>query len=89
MLFSSYVDDIAFVKFLCQQCLMWHAQLQGQGVCVLFLFKAVRTFFSSDWVFLVGWGLLLRCNRVFSIYYCCFGLFHLVVGFWSEEVFAK
>jgi hypothetical protein len=44
VLFSSYVDDIAFIKILCQQGLMWHAQLQGQGVCVLFLFKVVRTF---------------------------------------------
>ncbi len=39
MLFSSYVDDIAFIKILCQQGLMWHAQLQGQGVCVLLFFK--------------------------------------------------
>jgi hypothetical protein len=46
-------------------------------------------FVTSDWVFLVGWGLLLRCNRVFSMYYCCFCLFHLVVDFWSEEVIAK
>ncbi len=42
---SSYVDDIAFIKILCEQCLMWHAQLQGQGVCVLFFFKAVLTFY--------------------------------------------
>jgi hypothetical protein len=46
-------------------------------------------FITSDWVFLVGWGLLLRGNRVFSIYHCCFGLFHLVVDIWSEEVIAK
>jgi hypothetical protein len=68
---------------------MWHAQLQGQGVCVLFLFKSVQIFITSDRVFIVGWGLLLRCNWVFSIYHCCFCLFHLVVDFWSEEVIAK
>ncbi len=29
---SSYVDDIAFTKILCEQDLMWHPQLQGRGV---------------------------------------------------------
>jgi hypothetical protein len=26
---------------------------------------------------------------VVSMYYCCFGLYHFVVDFWSEEIFAK
>jgi hypothetical protein len=46
-------------------------------------------FITSDRVFIVGGGLLLRCNWVFSIYHCCFCLFRLVVDFWSEEVIAK
>ncbi len=54
---------------------MWHAQLQGQGVCVLFFLKLVWTFITSDWVFLVVGVLFLRCERVVPIYYCCFGLF--------------
>ncbi len=29
---SSYVDDIAFIKILCGQGLMWHPQLQGRVV---------------------------------------------------------
>jgi hypothetical protein len=32
-------------------------------------------FITSDWVFLVGWGLLLRCNQVFSntiVVFVCF-----------------
>ena len=29
-------------------------------------------FIISDWDVLVGWGLLLRCNRVSSVYHCCF-----------------
>jgi hypothetical protein len=46
-------------------------------------------FITSDWVFLVVGIFFLRCQRVVSIYHCCFGLFHLVVDFWSEEIFAK
>jgi hypothetical protein len=69
---------------------MWHAQLQGQGVCVLFFFKVVWTFL----LLLTGFSLhvgvfFLRCNRVVSICHCCFGLFHLVVDSWSEEIFAN
>jgi hypothetical protein len=41
---SSYVDDIAFIKILCEQDLMWHPQLQGRGVCFLFFLKVVLTF---------------------------------------------
>ncbi len=41
---SSYVDDIAFIKILCEQDLMWHPQLQGRGVRFLFFLKVVLTF---------------------------------------------
>ena len=50
--FSSYVDDIAFIKILCQQGLMWHAQLQGHGVNVLFFCRVVWIFYRFRLVFL-------------------------------------
>jgi hypothetical protein len=46
-------------------------------------------FITSDWVFRVVGIFFLRCKRVVSIYHCCFCMFHLVVDFWSEEIFAK
>ncbi len=45
-------------------------------LCVL---KLVLKFNTFDWFHLVGWGLLLWCKRVFSIYCYCFGLSSLVV----------
>ncbi len=58
---------------------MWHAQLQGHGVCVLFFCRVVWIFYR----FLAGFpccrDLLIRCKRVVSIYHCCFVLFHPVV----------
>ena len=45
MLFSSYVDDIAFIKILCGAHLLWHPQLQGRVVHYFVSFKLVWTFY--------------------------------------------
>ncbi len=37
---------------------MWHAQLQGQGVCVLFYLKVVWTFYDLWLDFRCSWDLL-------------------------------
>jgi hypothetical protein len=46
-------------------------------------------FITCDWIFLVVGIFFLRRKRVVLIYQCCFCVFHLVVDFWSEEIFAK
>ena len=43
--FHHILDDIAFIKILCEQGLMWHAQLQGRGVRFLFFLKLVLIFY--------------------------------------------
>ena len=90
MLFSSYVDDIAFIKILCGARLLRHPQLQGRVVHYFVLFLSwFGLFITCDWIFLAVGIFILRCKRVVSMYYCCFGLYHFVVDFWSEEIFAK
>ena len=45
VLFSSYVDDIAFIKILMKAALDCHALHRGRGGCVTFSFKAVLRFY--------------------------------------------
>jgi hypothetical protein len=62
----------------------------GTGcLCFVLVLRWSGLLITSDWVFLLGEIFFLRCKRVVSIYHCCFGLFHLVFDFWSDEVFAK
>jgi hypothetical protein len=62
----------------------------GTGcLCFVLFLRWFEFFIVSDWVFLVVGIFFLKCKRVISIYHCCFVLFHPVVDFWSEEMFAK
>jgi hypothetical protein len=72
VLFSSYVDDIALIKNLCQKGLMRHAQLQGQGLCFVLFLRWFGLFITFDQDFLVVGIFFLMCKRVVTIFNCCF-----------------
>jgi hypothetical protein len=61
VLFSSYVDDIAFEKILMSAVPDVACTATRTGyLCFGSYLRRCGLFITSDWVFLVGWGLLLR-----------------------------
>ncbi len=75
----------SFIKFCYLSLVPGVAGEDTELLCYV-MFKLVWNFNTFDWVLLVGWGLLLRCKRVVSIYCCCFCLSSLVVwflGWWN------
>ena len=87
---SSCVDDIAFTKNF-----MWAgpdvASTATRTSCPLFcsFLRWFWLFVAFDRDFLVVGTFFLRCKWVYFIYRWFFGLFCVVVNFWSEEMFAK
>ena len=75
--------------------LMWGAPVVASSAtgtsCPLFcpFLSWFWLFITCDWIVLAVGIFMLRCKRVVSMYYCCFGLYYFVVDFWSEEIFTK
>jgi hypothetical protein len=89
VLFSSYIDDIAFTKFLCKQrWFVMHCVKDGVSVFRSCL-RRCGGLIMFDLAFLICWGLLFTVNWVFSVFRCCLGSIYLVVDCWSEEIFVK
>ncbi len=59
MLFSSYVDDIAFHKILLQPTVPAVARKATRFLRFVVVYGGVDFFVTFDWIFLIGWGILL------------------------------